>query len=206
MCMQGQTARTSSSTSLMRRELPAAVHAKATETSGARTPLMRHEAPMVAAAVNRNRSKSWGSMMRREAPPQMPRSSFQESGRLMRRETPPMAPVGGLEPSGHLVRREAPPTAPVTGFGTSGHLMRHEAPHAAMPPPVPMVISSGTELPKTDVAPAKARGHALPIGLLFAGVALFGFALQAKNVASQLLQSSALEPYLGRMKNGKAVQ
>ena len=69
-----------------------------------------------------------------------------------------------------------------------------------------MVSSSGAELPKTDAAPAKAKGHALPIGLVFAAVALFGFALQAKKMASQLLQSSALDPYFGSMKKGKAVQ
>mmetsp|Transcript_35666 Transcript_35666/g.82880 ORF Transcript_35666/g.82880 Transcript_35666/m.82880 type:complete len:203 (+) Transcript_35666:74-682(+) len=126
---------------------------------------------------------------------------YKEWGQLMRREAKAKAAVAGASSQdaaatgrpaewGHLMRREAKPVALASQAAPAewGRLMRRE-PRQAPTPVLPDAAG-----PEPTAGTRAGRGFHVG-GLLFAGVALVGFALQAKSAAALLLRAPTLEHY-----------
>ena len=106
---------------------------------------------------------------------------------LLRKDAPPSLPVSAERPAewGNMMRREAAPVVPPASGRPKewGSLMRREA--SVLP------AAAGD-------APAQRRSltPAAVIALVFAVVALVGFATQAKSVVSTLLKVAGSEDYM----------
>eukprot|EP00421_Protoceratium_reticulatum_P001638 CAMPEP_0168373760 /NCGR_PEP_ID=MMETSP0228-20121227/8953_1 /TAXON_ID=133427 /ORGANISM="Protoceratium reticulatum, Strain CCCM 535 (=CCMP 1889)" /LENGTH=227 /DNA_ID=CAMNT_0008386689 /DNA_START=87 /DNA_END=770 /DNA_ORIENTATION=- len=171
-------------------------------------PLMRREPRQVPAAPAPaaprqdqvgGRPAEWGRLMRREGPvvaaATVPAAdvaaslntskSAPERPALMRREARPLKGHVQARPKewGTLMRREAQPLKPAAIVATEQGTQE-----------TPLEASEGR-------GPSTGGSRTLGLrGLLFAAVALVGFALQAKSTAAVLLQAPALEQYLAKGK------
>lgn len=174
-------------------------------------PLMRRE-PREAktAAVIPNRPAEWGHLMRREphvvVTPvigQEPLVASSTNGRpaewghLMRREPHTAAAPVTSEPTPKTADTASiTPLAPKVSERPAewGQYMRREA-RIVVPPPVLAPVAETTGNP-ADIKPTPGTSQTFAAGyFLFGGIALVGFALQAKNVARGLLGMPGFEAY-----------